>query len=271
MRAGRDHAADGPVEADGRALARRLGRVYATVHGLLKETGLRPHPVKTFTVSRDPRFAITVRDGVGLTVDPPDHAVVLSVDAKTQIQARGRTQRPLPMKPGQPGQPGHAETRTHDYRRNGTPGRRGPRHRHRQGRRPDGRTAPLGGVPRRPRPCRRGDRARNPGAGHPRHRRVAPVGRGPRGAEGPSRLDGPLHPDLGVPDERRRGFFSKRARQRLKNAVFDSLDACIAAIAGYIEHPNANDARPFRWSRKPEDLVKAWKSGHQKLEMASNE
>ncbi len=112
MRVGRDPAADGRVEADGRALARRLGRrlgmVSSPVHGILKENGLRPHPVKTFKVSRDPRFAIKVRDVVGLSVDPPDHAVVLSVDETTPIQALGRTQRPLPLKPGP------AETRTHD-------------------------------------------------------------------------------------------------------------------------------------------------------------
>ena len=68
------------------------------------------------------------------------------------------------------------------------------------------------------------------------------------------------------------GFFSRPARQRLKNAVFDSLDACIAAIGGYIEHHNARDARPFRWSRSPEDLVESWKRGHRRLqEMESNE
>ncbi len=68
------------------------------------------------------------------------------------------------------------------------------------------------------------------------------------------------------------GFLSKLSRQRLKDAVFDSLDECIAAIEGCIEHHNANDARPFRWSGKPEDLVEAWKRGHQKLqEMASSE
>ena len=53
------------------------------------------------------------------------------------------------------------------------------------------------------------------------------------------------------------GFFSKLTRQRLKNAVFNSIDECITAIEGYIEHHNANSARPFRWSRKPEDLVEA--------------
>ena len=96
------------------ALAKRLELTASNVHSILKRNGLRPHQVRTFKVSRDPRFEIKVRDVVGLYVDPPDHAVVLSVDGKTQIQALGRTQRPLPMKPG------HAETRTHDCRRNGT-------------------------------------------------------------------------------------------------------------------------------------------------------
>ena len=57
-----------------------------------------------------------------------------------------------------------------------------------------------------------------------------------------------------------------RVRQRLGNAVFDSLDACVAAIKGCIWHRNAGGARPFRWSGKPEDLVGAWKRGHRKLQ-----
>ncbi|MCY4290417.1 MAG: hypothetical protein OXC72_01475 [Roseovarius sp.] len=62
-----------------------------------------------------------------------------------------------------------------------------------------------------------------------------------------------------------------KVRQRLKNAVFDSLDARVAAIEGCIEHRNARDARPFRWSRSPEDLVESWKRGHRRLqEMESN-
>ena len=88
--------------------------VISTVHGILKNNGLRPHRVKTFKVSRDQRFEIKVRDEVGLQVDPPDHALILTVDERMQIQALGRTQRSLPMKPG------HAETRTHDQTRNGT-------------------------------------------------------------------------------------------------------------------------------------------------------
>ncbi|MCY4138150.1 MAG: IS630 family transposase, partial [Rhodobacteraceae bacterium] len=66
------------------------------------------------------------------------------------------------------------------------------------------------------------------------------------------------------------GFFSKLSRQRLKHAIFNSLDECIAAIEGCIEHHNANDARPFRWSKAPEDLVEAWKKGHQKLQESAS-
>ena len=97
-----------------RALAKKLGIAVSTVFSILKRNGLKPHRVKTFKVSRDPRFERKVRDVVGLYVNPPDHAVVISVDEKTQIQALGRTQTPLSMKPG------HSETRTHDYKRNGT-------------------------------------------------------------------------------------------------------------------------------------------------------
>ena len=67
------------------------------------------------------------------------------------------------------------------------------------------------------------------------------------------------------------GFFSKLSRQRLKHAIiFNSLDECIAAIEGYIEHHNTNDARPFHWSKAPEDLVEAWKKGHQKLQESAS-
>ena len=71
-------------------------------------------------------------------------------------------------------------------------------------------------------------------------------------------------------DECRRGVFSKLSRQRLKQAVFNSLDECIAAIEGYTEHHNTNDARPFRWSKAPEDHVEAWKKGHQKLQESAS-
>ncbi len=66
------------------------------------------------------------------------------------------------------------------------------------------------------------------------------------------------------------GFFATLSRQRRKPAIFNSLGKCIAAIETYIEHHNANDARPFRWSKKPEDLVEAWRKGHQKLQESAS-
>ena len=79
-------------------------------------------------------------------------------------------------------------------------------------------------------------------------------------AEGPSRLDVPLHADLGVPDE---------CRDERRGGVLLETGA---AIEGYIEHHNARDARPFRWSRSPKDLVESWKRGHRRLqEMELNE
>ena len=75
---------------------------------------MKPHLVETFKLSRDPDFVAKVEDVVGLYLDPPDQALVLSVDEKSQIQALDRTQPGLPMKPGRAG------TMTHDYKRHGT-------------------------------------------------------------------------------------------------------------------------------------------------------
>ena len=83
------------------------------VRQIWKAADLRPHRLKTFKISKDPEFAEKVIDIVGLYMNPPVNAAVLSVDEKTQIQALDRTQPMLPMKPGQ------IERRTHDYKRNG--------------------------------------------------------------------------------------------------------------------------------------------------------
>jgi transposase len=97
-----------------RTLAAELGTTHSMVHRVWKAMGLKPHRVKTFKISNDPRFAEKVVDVVGLYLDPPEHALVLCVDEKSQIQALDRTQKSLPMFPGRLG------TTTHDYRRNGT-------------------------------------------------------------------------------------------------------------------------------------------------------
>ncbi len=95
-------------------MARRVGVSYATVQRVWRAFGLQPHRTESFHLSNDPLFVEKVRDVVGLYLNPPEHAVVLCVDEKTQIQALDRKQPILPMLPGQP------ERRTHDYRRHGT-------------------------------------------------------------------------------------------------------------------------------------------------------
>ena len=96
-----------------RDLADRVGVSHTTVHRIWRAHALQPHRVETFKFSTDPEAAAKITDVVGLYLQPPTNAVVLSVDEKTQIQALSRTQPLLPMRPGLP------EQRTHDYRRNG--------------------------------------------------------------------------------------------------------------------------------------------------------
>ena len=97
-----------------RTLAKQVDLSHSTVGRIWRAFGLQPHRSDTFKLSRDPLFVEKVRDVVGLYLDPPDRALVLSVDEKSQIQALDRTAPILPMTFGTP------ERRTHDYRRHGT-------------------------------------------------------------------------------------------------------------------------------------------------------
>lgn len=97
-----------------RTLAKELGVSHSTVARVWEAHGLQPHRVKTFKLSKDKHFREKLTDVVGLYMNPPDKALVLCVDEKTQIQALDRTQPGLPMKKGRCG------TMTHDYKRNGT-------------------------------------------------------------------------------------------------------------------------------------------------------
>ncbi len=97
-----------------RSMATAAGLSPASIQRIWKEHGLKPHLVRSFKLSRDPRFIEKLHDVVGLYLNPPEHALVFSVDEKSQIQALDRTQPGLPMKRGR------AETVTHDYKRNGT-------------------------------------------------------------------------------------------------------------------------------------------------------
>ena len=97
-----------------RSMAKVAGVSHTSVQRIWKAHGLKPHLTKTFKLSNDPKFVDKVEDIVGLYLDPPANAIVLSVDEKSQIQALDRTQPGLPLKKGR------AQTMTHDYKRNGT-------------------------------------------------------------------------------------------------------------------------------------------------------
>jgi len=105
---------EGVTHWSARRMSARTGISITTIQRIWAEASLKPHRVETFKFSTDPDLEAKVRDVVGLYLDPPERAIVLSVDEKTQIQALDRTQPMLPLRPGQ------VERHTHDYRRNGT-------------------------------------------------------------------------------------------------------------------------------------------------------
>ena len=97
-----------------RSMARAVGISEASVRRIWRRHGLKPHRVESFKISHDPQFAEKLVDIVGLYLNPPEHAIVLCVDEKSQIQALDR------MQPGLPLNRGRGQTLTHDYKRNGT-------------------------------------------------------------------------------------------------------------------------------------------------------
>jgi len=105
---------DGSTHWSVRMLAKQLRISRAIVHRVWQKHDVQPHRVERFKLSNDPHFEEKVRDIVGLYLNPPDRALVLCVDEKSQIQALDRTAPILPLRPGLP------ERQTHDYKRNGT-------------------------------------------------------------------------------------------------------------------------------------------------------
>jgi transposase len=105
---------DGSTQWSVRTLAKHLGISRSIIHRVWQKHDVQPHRVERFKISNDPRFEEKVRDIVGLYLNPPDRALVLCVDEKSQIQALDRTAPILPLRPGLP------ERQTHDYKRNGT-------------------------------------------------------------------------------------------------------------------------------------------------------
>jgi transposase len=244
----------------GRMLARASGVSLRSVQRILEANQLAPHRIRTFKLSNDAKFADKLRDIVGLYVDPPAHAVVLSVDEKSQIQALDRTQPGLPMKKGRAG------TMTHDYKRNGTTtlfaalnvldgtviGRNMQRHRHQEFIRflnaveaevPAGKLihAIVDNYATHKHP-----KVRAWLASHPRWTFHFT----PTSASWLNAVE---------------GFFAKLTRRRLKRGVFRSVVELQAAINRFVEETNA-DPKPFVWTADPNRVLAAVKRGKQTLE-----
>jgi transposase len=242
------------------AMAEAVGVSLSSVQRIWRAHRLRPHQVRTFKLSNDPRFAAKRRAIVGLYVNPPAHAVVLSVDEKPQIQALDRTQPGLPMKKGRCG------TMTHDYERHGTTtlfaalnvldggvvGRCMQRHRHQEFLRflnaveaavPAGKLvhAILDNYATHKHPKVRAWLARHP------------------------RWTFHFTPTSASWLNAVEGLFAKLSRRRLKRGVFGSLVELQAAINRFLAETNA-DPKPFVWTADPDHIIEKVRRGHQALE-----
>ncbi len=243
--------AEPPGEAThwtGRAMAKAVGISLRAVQRIWEAHRLQPHRVRTFKRSNDPAFAQKVEDIVGLYMHPPAHAVVLSIDEKSQIQALDRTQPGLPLKPGKCG------TMTHDYKRNGTTtlfaalnvlegtvlGRCMQKHRHQEFIRflnAIERAVPAGKVIHA---------IADNYATHKHPKVRAWLARHPRWV---------FHftPTSASWLNAVETFFSVLTRRRLKRGVFHSIADLQAAINRYIREHN-NDPKPFVWT-KPANTI----------------
>jgi len=243
-----------------RALAEACGLAVSTIQNIWKAHGLAPHRWRSFKLSTDPAFAEKLHDIVGLYVDPPAHAVVLSVDEKSQIQALDRTQPGLPMKKGRMG------TMTHDYKRHGTTtlfaalnvldgtvlGKNMARHRHQEFIRF------LNALEREIPQDKAVHAILDNYAAHktPQVRRW--LARHPRWT---------FHftPTSSSWLNAVEGVFAKLFKRRLKRGVFCSLVELQAAINRFVAEHNQSP-KPFVWRADPDAIIAARARGFQALE-----
>jgi transposase len=241
------------------AMAKVQGISVSSVQRIWRRHGLQPHQTRLFKLSNDPQFASALQEIVGLYVEPPAHAVVLSIDEKSEIQALDRTQPGLPMKKGRCG------TMTHDYIRNGTTtlfaalnvldgkviGRCMQQHRHQEFIRflntveaavPAAKLV-HGIVDNYA--THKHPKVREWLARHPRWTFHLPTSASWLNAV--------------------EGYFAKLTRRRLKRGVFRSIVELQAAIKRFLAETNA-DPHPFRWTKDPDKIIAAVKRGHQVLD-----
>lgn len=233
----------------GRAMAAAVGIGLSSVQRIWRAHKLQPHRLRTFKRSTDPAFADKLRDILGLYMDPPAYAIVLSLDEKSQIQALDRTQPGLPLKPGKSG------TRTHDYKRHGTTtlfaalnvldgtvfGRCMQRHRHQEFLRFLGameRDIPAGKIIHV---------VLDNVATHKTPEVLKWLSRHPRWV---------FHftPTAGSWLNAVETFFSALTRRRLRRGVFRSIADLQAAIHRYLNEHN-DDPKPFVWTKPAETIL----------------
>jgi transposase len=244
----------------GSAMAKAAGISVSSVQRIWRAHGLRPHLVRRFKLSNDPQFAAKLREIVGLYVNPPDHAIVLSVDEKSQIQALDRTQPGLPMKKGRAG------TITHDYKRHGVTtlfaaldvlegkviGQCMKRHRHQEFIRflnvLDAKVPKMKAV----------HIIVDNYATH-KHPKVL------EWIENHPRFVFHFTPTSTSWLNAVESFFAKLTKKRLKRGVFRSLQELKDAIHRFLDHTNAKP-KPFTWTKDPNKIIAAVKRGHQMLD-----
>lgn len=243
-----------------RKMAEAVGLSYSSVQRIWKAHELKPHRVKTFKLSNDKHFAEKVQDIVGLYLNPPDNALVFSVDEKSQIQALDRTQPGLPIKKGRCG------TMTHDYRRHGTTtlfaalnvatgkviGQCMQRHRHQEWlrflRRVDAETPKHLDV----------HLIADNYATHKHPEVQAWLKRHPR-------FHMHFTPTSASWINMVERFFGLITEDRIRRGVFKSVAELEAAIMEYLDHHNA-DPKPFAWTASPGDILEKVARGRQALE-----
>ena len=244
----------------GRAMAKAAGISHRSVQRIWAAHGLKPHRVRLFKPSNDPQFATKVQDIVGLYVDPPEHALVLSVDEKSQIQALDRTQPGLPMKRGRCG------TMTHDYKRHGTTtlfaalnvldgeviGQCMSRHRHQEFIRF------LNTINRQTPAAQDVHLIVDNYATHKHPKVRAWLARH-------QRFQFHFTPTSASWLNAVESFFAKLTRRRLKRGVFTGIADLQAAINRFLRETN-DDPKPFIWTADPDAIIEKVRRGKQVLE-----
>jgi transposase len=248
-----------------RTLAAKAGISDTSVLRIWQANGLKPHRVQRFKVSRDPKFVEKLEDIVGLYMAPPEHALVLCCDEKSQVQALDRTQPGLPLKKGR------AATMTHDYKRHGTTtlfaalntldgsviARCEQRHRHNEW------LDFLRQIDRET-PKDKSLHLICDNYGTHKHPKVK------EWLENHPRFSVHFTPTSASWLNMVERFFRDITTERLKRGVFRSVPELVAAIKGYIAVHN-NDPKPFVWTAKAQDILQKVIRANRSLSSKKNE